>query len=113
MICFPRPLPLRKAKENMFGQNRSSSNGHVVFEKQQQWELDSVVEETVTGDYALIINGHSLVSALKTFVLFVHPDNCLFCVVIMRSPFVFSKQMALLETRHTPPFPVCEGKGNV
>ncbi|XP_015984076.2 probable phospholipid-transporting ATPase IM isoform X5 [Rousettus aegyptiacus] len=51
---------LRKAKENLFGQNRSFSNGHVVFEKKQQLELDSVVEETVTGDYALIINGHSL-----------------------------------------------------
>ncbi|XP_022442843.1 probable phospholipid-transporting ATPase IM isoform X4 [Delphinapterus leucas] len=51
---------LRKAKENLFGQNRSFSNGHVVFEKKQPLELDSVVEETVTGDYALIINGHSL-----------------------------------------------------
>ncbi|XP_055293047.1 probable phospholipid-transporting ATPase IM isoform X3 [Moschus berezovskii] len=51
---------LRKAKENLFGQNRSFSNGHVVFEKKQSLELDSVVEETVTGDYALIINGHSL-----------------------------------------------------
>uniref|UniRef100_A0ABI7Y3D3 Phospholipid-transporting ATPase n=1 Tax=Felis catus TaxID=9685 RepID=A0ABI7Y3D3_FELCA len=50
---------LRKAKENLFEQNRSFSNGHVVFEKQQM-ELDSVVEETITGDYALIINGHSL-----------------------------------------------------
>ncbi|XP_019297695.1 probable phospholipid-transporting ATPase IM isoform X2 [Panthera pardus] len=50
---------LRKAKENLFEQNRSFSNGHVVFEK-QQLELDSVVEETITGDYALIINGHSL-----------------------------------------------------
>lgn len=67
MICFP-PSPSRKAKENLFGQNRSSSNGHVVFEK-QQLELDSVVEETITGDYALVINGHSLVSLLKAFVL--------------------------------------------
>lgn len=67
MICFA-PFPSRKAKENLFGQNRSSSNGDVVFEK-QQLELDSVVEETITGDYALIINGHSLVSLLKAFVL--------------------------------------------
>ncbi|XP_036114007.1 probable phospholipid-transporting ATPase IM isoform X2 [Molossus molossus] len=57
---------LRKAKEHLFGQNRSSSNGHVVFEKKQQ--LDSVVEETVTGDYALIINGHSLAYALESDV---------------------------------------------
>ncbi|ELK05429.1 Putative phospholipid-transporting ATPase IM [Pteropus alecto] len=59
---------LRKAKENLFGQNRSFSNGHVVFEKKQQLELDSVVEETVTGDYALIINGHSLAHALESDV---------------------------------------------
>lgn len=85
----------------MFGQNRSFSNGHVVFEKKQQLELDSVVEETVTGDYALIINGHSLVSSLKAFVLFfLHPNNRLFCAIIMRS-FVFSKQVTLLETRQT------------
>ncbi|KAM9093639.1 putative phospholipid-transporting ATPase IM [Megaptera novaeangliae] len=59
---------LRKAKENLFGQNRSFSNGHVVFEKKQPLELDSVVEETITGDYALIINGHSLAHALENDV---------------------------------------------
>ncbi|XP_060274008.1 probable phospholipid-transporting ATPase IM isoform X7 [Ovis aries] len=59
---------LRKAKENLFGRNRSFSNGHVVFEKKQSLELDSVVEETVTGDYALIINGHSLAYALESDV---------------------------------------------
>lgn len=63
------PSPLRKAKENLSGQNRNVSNGHVVCEKKQQLELDSIVEETVTGDYALIINGHSLVSLPKVFVL--------------------------------------------
>ncbi|KAG8505325.1 putative phospholipid-transporting ATPase IM [Galemys pyrenaicus] len=57
---------LRKAKENLFGRNRSFSNGHVVSEKKQQLELDSVVEETITGDYALIINGHSLAYALES-----------------------------------------------
>uniref|UniRef100_G3SZL2 Phospholipid-transporting ATPase n=1 Tax=Loxodonta africana TaxID=9785 RepID=G3SZL2_LOXAF len=59
---------LRKAKENLFGQSRSFSNGHVVWEKKQHLELDSIVEETVTGDYALIINGHSLAHALESDV---------------------------------------------
>ncbi|XP_047398194.1 probable phospholipid-transporting ATPase IM isoform X6 [Sciurus carolinensis] len=59
---------LRKAKENLFGQNRSFSNGHVVSENKQQLELDSVVEETITGDYALVINGHSLAHALESDV---------------------------------------------
>ena len=67
--------PLRKAKENLFGQNRIFSNGHVVFEKKQSLELDSVVEETVTGDYALIINGHSVVSSLKAFVISFSPPR--------------------------------------
>lgn len=67
MICFP-PFLLRKAKESLFGQDRSFSNGHVAFEKKQQLELDSVVEETVTGDYALIINGHSLAHVLESDV---------------------------------------------
>lgn len=85
----------------MFGQNRSFSNGHVVFEKKQPLELDSVVEETVTGDYALIINGHSLVSLLKAFLfLFLHPNNHFFCAVITKSFFVYSKQMTLLEIGH-------------
>nr|XP_055218959.1 probable phospholipid-transporting ATPase IM isoform X3 [Gorilla gorilla gorilla] len=59
---------LRKAKQNLFGQNRNFSNGHVVCEKKQQLELDSIVEETITGDYALIINGHSLAHALESDV---------------------------------------------
>ncbi|KAM9645822.1 putative phospholipid-transporting ATPase IM [Trichechus inunguis] len=59
---------LRKAKENFFGQSRSFSNGHVVCEKKQQLEMDSIVEETITGDYALIINGHSLAHALESDV---------------------------------------------
>ena len=59
----------------MFGQNRIFSSGRVVFEKKQSLELDSVVEETVTGDYALIINGHSLVSSLKAFVISFSPPQ--------------------------------------
>ncbi|XP_076983961.1 putative phospholipid-transporting ATPase IM isoform X2 [Tamandua tetradactyla] len=57
---------LRKAKENVFGESRSFPNGHAVCEKKQQLELCSIVEETVTGDYALIINGHSLAYALES-----------------------------------------------
>ncbi|KAF5925435.1 hypothetical protein HPG69_001881 [Diceros bicornis minor] len=57
---------VRKAKENLFGQNRTFSNGHVVFEKKEQLEMNSVVQETVTGDYALVINGHSLAHALES-----------------------------------------------
>lgn len=100
------PSLLRKAKENLFGQNRSFSDGHTVSEKKQQLELDSVVEETITGDYALIINGHSLVSLPKAlFFLFLHPNNHLLSCLN-----VFSKQMTLLEMEHPQWFPIFKGK---
>uniref|UniRef100_A0A8C5KYQ5 Phospholipid-transporting ATPase n=1 Tax=Jaculus jaculus TaxID=51337 RepID=A0A8C5KYQ5_JACJA len=59
---------LRKARENLFGQRRSSSTGDVVCKKKQQLELGSIEEETTTGDYALVINGHSLAHALESDV---------------------------------------------
>ncbi|KAL6082724.1 hypothetical protein STEG23_016479, partial [Scotinomys teguina] len=59
---------LRKAKENLFGQNTSFSNGHVVYESKQQLELDPDAEEAVTGECALVINGHSLAHALESDV---------------------------------------------
>uniref|UniRef100_A0A8C6RR75 Phospholipid-transporting ATPase n=1 Tax=Nannospalax galili TaxID=1026970 RepID=A0A8C6RR75_NANGA len=57
----------RKAKENLFGQN-NFSNGHVVYEKKRQLESDCGAEDTVTGEYALVINGHSLAHALESDV---------------------------------------------
>ncbi|XP_038962779.1 probable phospholipid-transporting ATPase IM isoform X6 [Rattus norvegicus] len=59
---------LRKAKENLLGQNTSFSNGHAVYENKQRLELDSGAGETVTGEYALVINGHSLAHALESDV---------------------------------------------
>ncbi|XP_039347593.1 probable phospholipid-transporting ATPase IM isoform X2 [Mauremys reevesii] len=56
---------LRKAKEHLFGQSKDLSNGHVFCEKMQESKQGSVLEETVTGDYALVINGHSLAHALE------------------------------------------------
>ncbi|ERE69915.1 putative phospholipid-transporting ATPase IM-like protein [Cricetulus griseus] len=59
---------LRKAKEILFGQNTSFSSGHVVYESKQQLELDLGADEAVTGEYALVINGHSLAHALESDV---------------------------------------------
>ncbi|XP_072134331.1 phospholipid-transporting ATPase ID isoform X1 [Mobula birostris] len=50
---------IRTAKEQMMG--KPICNGHVFSEK----NVTSVVEETVMGDFALIINGHSLAHALE------------------------------------------------
>ncbi|XP_067827575.1 phospholipid-transporting ATPase ID isoform X3 [Heptranchias perlo] len=54
---------LRKTKERMMG--TTVCNGHVFSEKNVTSMLDSVIEETVMGDYALVINGHSLAHALE------------------------------------------------
>ncbi|XP_067412224.1 probable phospholipid-transporting ATPase IM [Emydura macquarii macquarii] len=56
---------LRKAKEHLFGRSNDLSNDHVFCEKMQVSKQGSVLEETVTGDYALVINGHSLAHALE------------------------------------------------
>uniref|UniRef100_A0A8C8SXD9 Phospholipid-transporting ATPase n=1 Tax=Pelusios castaneus TaxID=367368 RepID=A0A8C8SXD9_9SAUR len=56
---------LRKAKEYLFGRSNDLPNGHVFCEKMQESKQDSVLEETITGDYALVINGHSLAHALE------------------------------------------------
>ncbi|XP_005376734.1 PREDICTED: probable phospholipid-transporting ATPase IM isoform X2 [Chinchilla lanigera] len=60
---------LRKAKESLPGQNHSILNAHAACGKEQQLEMASVGEEdTAPGDYALVINGHSLAHALESDV---------------------------------------------
>ncbi|XP_074090813.1 putative phospholipid-transporting ATPase IM isoform X3 [Macrotis lagotis] len=56
---------LKKAKETLFGRSTGLTNGYAFCEKLQELKLGSTVEETVTGDYALIISGHSLGYALE------------------------------------------------
>uniref|UniRef100_A0A7M4FB48 Phospholipid-transporting ATPase n=1 Tax=Crocodylus porosus TaxID=8502 RepID=A0A7M4FB48_CROPO len=56
---------LRKAKERLFGQSEGFSNGHVFRKKKEKLNQGSVFQVTVTGDYALVINGHSLAHALE------------------------------------------------
>lgn len=49
----------RSAKEHILGLSRVSSTGDV--EKTNMFAVDSVFEETIIAEYALVINGHSLV----------------------------------------------------
>ncbi|XP_073424573.1 probable phospholipid-transporting ATPase IM isoform X1 [Dendrobates tinctorius] len=56
---------LRKAKDATFGKSRNLFNGHQFSEKTIETKLHSVYEETVTGEYALVVNGHSLAHALE------------------------------------------------
>lgn len=50
---------LRSAKEHILGLSRVSSAGDV--EKTDVFADDLVFEETIIAEYALVINGHSLV----------------------------------------------------
>ncbi|XP_041692767.1 phospholipid-transporting ATPase ID isoform X2 [Coregonus clupeaformis] len=54
---------LRSAKEHILGLSRVSSTADV--EKADEFSDDSVFEETIIAEYALIINGHSLAHALE------------------------------------------------
>lgn len=53
----------RSAKEHILGLSRVSSAGDV--EKTDMFADDSVFEETIIAEYALVINGHSLVRSLN------------------------------------------------
>ncbi|XP_042543919.1 probable phospholipid-transporting ATPase IM [Dipodomys spectabilis] len=58
---------LRTAKELLFGRSQHILDSQGLCEKQQPLELKSVAaEDSVTGDYALVINGHSLAYALES-----------------------------------------------
>ncbi|XP_064421799.1 phospholipid-transporting ATPase ID [Latimeria chalumnae] len=56
---------LRKAKARMRGRSTSLLNGSVFQEKLKECQSDSCFDETITEEYALIINGHSLAYALE------------------------------------------------
>ncbi|XP_051629112.1 phospholipid-transporting ATPase ID isoform X5 [Manacus candei] len=55
---------LRKAREKMMDASRSVGNGFSYEEKLSSSKLTSVLE-AIAGEYALVINGHSLAHALE------------------------------------------------
>lgn len=70
------PLP-RKAREKMLDSPHAVGNGFTCPEKRSSAKLPSVLE-AVAGEYALVINGHSLVSVLQGALLsawLVHPAS--------------------------------------
>ncbi|XP_028678352.2 probable phospholipid-transporting ATPase IM isoform X1 [Erpetoichthys calabaricus] len=72
---------LRKAKECMLGSSRDIGNGHTFSEKKKN--SDSVFEETISGEYALIINGHSLAQALETDLERIFLDIACMCKTVI------------------------------
>lgn len=52
---------LRAAKETIMGPSRDKFGSDPNMEKTELYSSDSVFEETIIAEYALVINGHSLV----------------------------------------------------
>lgn len=67
---------LRSAKEHILGLSRVSSAGDV--EKTDVLSVDSVFEEAIIAEYALVINGHSLVRYSKMLYFLAFSFLCLF-----------------------------------
>lgn len=55
---------LRNAKERIMGPNKERFTSGQDVTKTDMYASDSVFEETIIAEYALIINGHSLVRNL-------------------------------------------------
>lgn len=72
---------LRNAKEHILGLSRVSSSGDV--EKTDMFADDSVFEEAIIAEYALVINGHSLAHALEPQLEHVLLDLACLCKTVI------------------------------
>ncbi|XP_064785236.1 probable phospholipid-transporting ATPase IM isoform X1 [Oncorhynchus masou masou] len=72
---------LRSAKEHILGLGRVS--GTVDVEKTDDFSEDSVFEETIIAEYALIINGHSLAHALEPELEQVFLETACLCKTVI------------------------------
>lgn len=74
---------LRSAKEHVLGLSGVSSAGDV--EKADMSADDSVFEETIIAEYALVINGHSLVRYVTLFSIFLCSNyEFILCLFLFR-----------------------------
>ncbi|KPP68305.1 putative phospholipid-transporting ATPase ID [Scleropages formosus] len=74
---------LRRAKEQILGSGRETANCSKDAEKTEQYRNDSVFEETITSEYALIINGHSLAHALEADLECLLLDTACLCKTVV------------------------------
>uniref|UniRef100_W5N6C3 Phospholipid-transporting ATPase n=1 Tax=Lepisosteus oculatus TaxID=7918 RepID=W5N6C3_LEPOC len=74
---------LRKVKERILGPSRDIGNGHTNLEKKEMFRNDSVFEETITSEYALIINGYSLAHALEADLERMFLDTACLCKAVI------------------------------
>ncbi|KAG8012736.1 Phospholipid-transporting ATPase ID [Nibea albiflora] len=102
---------LRTAKEHILGLSRVSSTGDV--EKTNMFAVDSVFEETIIAEYALVINGHSLAHALEPQLEHVLLDLACLCktVICCRVTPLQKAQVVELVKRHKGAVTLAIGDG--
>ncbi|XP_048825243.1 probable phospholipid-transporting ATPase IM isoform X2 [Brienomyrus brachyistius] len=104
---------LRSAKEKILGPTREIANGEKDLEKMDLYRNDSVFEETITSEYALIINGHSLAHALEADLERLLLDTACLCktVVCCRVTPLQKAQVVDLVKRHKRAVTLAIGDG--
>ncbi|XP_005728080.1 probable phospholipid-transporting ATPase IM isoform X1 [Pundamilia nyererei] len=102
---------LRSAKEHILGLSRVSSAGHV--EKTDAFADDSVFEEAIIAEYALVINGHSLAHALEPQLEHILLDLACLCktVICCRVTPMQKAQVVELVKRHKRAVTLAIGDG--
>ncbi|XP_074488577.1 putative phospholipid-transporting ATPase IM [Sebastes fasciatus] len=102
---------LRSAKEHVLGLSGVSSAGDV--EKADMSADDSVFEETIIAEYALVINGHSLAHALEPQLEHVLLDLACLCktVICSRVTPMQKAQVVELVKRHKRAVTLAIGDG--
>uniref|UniRef100_A0A8C4EZL3 Phospholipid-transporting ATPase n=1 Tax=Dicentrarchus labrax TaxID=13489 RepID=A0A8C4EZL3_DICLA len=102
---------LRSAKEHILGLSRVSSVGDV--EKTDMFADDSVFEEAIIAEYALVINGHSLAHALEPQLEHILLDLACLCktVICCRVTPLQKAQVVELVKRHKRAVTLAIGDG--
>uniref|UniRef100_A0A669EA79 Phospholipid-transporting ATPase n=1 Tax=Oreochromis niloticus TaxID=8128 RepID=A0A669EA79_ORENI len=102
---------LRSAKEHILGLSRVSSAGHV--EKTDAFADDSVFEEAIIAEYALVINGHSLAHVLEPQLEHILLDLACLCktVICCRVTPMQKAQVVELVKRHKRAVTLAIGDG--
>uniref|UniRef100_A0A671NFW5 Phospholipid-transporting ATPase n=1 Tax=Sinocyclocheilus anshuiensis TaxID=1608454 RepID=A0A671NFW5_9TELE len=74
---------LRMAKERIMGPGKDKFSSGLDMEKTELYSSDSVFEETIIAEYALIINGHSLANALEADLEQILVDVACLCKTVI------------------------------
>ncbi|XP_076863534.1 phospholipid-transporting ATPase ID isoform X3 [Brachyhypopomus gauderio] len=104
---------LKNAKERIVGPSREKFSGGQDTEKPDMYASDSVFEETIIAEYALVINGHSLAHALEADLEHILLDVACLCktVICCRVTPLQKAQVVDLVKRHKRAVTLAIGDG--